>query len=504
MPYTINRFNGAVLTTVADGTIDTTTDIKLIGKNYAGYGEIQNENFLYMLENFSNPNPPSKPLSGQIWYDSSNSKLKFYDGTKFRTTGGAEVGSTAPVGLTVGDFWFDTVNKQLYAWNGADFTLVGPQGVAGSGTTQMISRSIREAGSGTAHAIIEARVNGQTVFVVNPDATFTIDTGSTNPPLTGFTKLYQGVTLVYSNDDLNYPGQTTTSHRFHGTATNSDRLGGYDAASYVRSGTANFSSLVQFNDVGFTVGATPKLRVFNSANTTPTIQNTLNDTIVFQTTSLGQTKTPMQLVASDILPGTDLTSNIGSNALRFSTVYASTFEGTATQAGSLAVGAGFATASSASSVGTIVARTSVDETISGTNITAGAIKGTFFVGTATAANYADVAEKYLADAEYEVGTVLMVGGEKEVTACQVGLRAIGPVSGKPAIMMNSELEGGTYIALKGRVPVKVTGPVIKGQRMVAGQNGTAQAAYSNNADTFAIALESNNDAGVKLVECLIL
>ncbi len=98
----------------------------------------------------------------------------------------------------------------------------------------------------------------------------------------------------------------------------------------------------------------------------------------------------------------------------------------------------------------------------------------------------------------------MIGGDKEVTACQVGFRAVGPVSEKPAIMMNSELEGGTYIALKGRVPVKITGSVLKGQRLVAGPNGTAQAAMGNNADTFAIALESNSESAVKLVECLIL
>jgi len=70
--------------------------------------------------------------------------------------------------------------------------------------------------------------------------------------------------------------------------------------------------------------------------------------------------------------------------------------------------------------------------------------------------------------------------------------------------MNSELEGGTYIALKGRVPVKVVGNVIKGQRLIAGADGTAQAAFGNTADYFAIALETNADAGVKLVEALIL
>lgn len=507
MPYTINRYNGNVVTTVADGTVDTTTDLKLIGKNYAGYGEIQNENFLFLLENFSNPNPPPKPLSGQIWYDSTNSKLKFYDGGKFRTTGGAEIGTTAPSGLTTGDFWFDTANKQLYAWDGTAFVLVGPQGVAGSGTTQMISRSVKEAGSTATHAIIEARVGTgigtyQTVYVISPDSTFTLD--PTNP-ITGFTKIHQGITLAYTNDD----GHTTDSHRFWGTATDADKLGGSPASEYIRTGSANFAgTLVQFDDVGFTVGATPKLKVFNSGNTTPTIQNQLNDTIVFQTTVSSATKTPMQLVGNDVLPGADASSgtpsNIGSNALKFATVYATTFNGTATRADAIAVAGNYVTASSASSVGTIVARTSIDEVINGTTITAGAVKGTYFVGTATSANYADLAEKYLADAEYEVGTVLMVGGDNEVTACQVGFRAVGPVSDKPAYMMNSELEGGTYVALKGRVPVKVTGSVIKGQRMVSGPSGTAQAAMGNNADTFAIALESNNDAGIKIVECLIL
>ena len=85
MSYTINRYNGTQITVVADGTIDATLDLKLIGKNYAGYGAVQNENFVYLLENFANSTQPPKPLPGQIWFDSGNSKLKFYDGNKFRT-----------------------------------------------------------------------------------------------------------------------------------------------------------------------------------------------------------------------------------------------------------------------------------------------------------------------------------------------------------------------------------------------------------------------------------
>src|SRR6056300_970207 len=100
MAYIINRTNGTQLTIVEDGTIDQSTDLKLVGKNYAGYGEIQNENFVALLENFSSAQQPGRPLAGQIWFDSSNSKLKFYDGAKFRTTGGAEVSVAQPAGLT--------------------------------------------------------------------------------------------------------------------------------------------------------------------------------------------------------------------------------------------------------------------------------------------------------------------------------------------------------------------------------------------------------------------
>lgn len=502
MPYTINKYNGEQISVVADGTIDNTTDLKLIGKNYAGYGEVQNENFLFLLENFANTSPPPRPIAGQIWFDLSNRKLKFYDkaNLKWRTTGGSEVGTVEPTGLTKGDFWWDELNKQLYAYNGSTYTLVGPQGVAGSQTTQLKSISVRDT-SGNNHAIVQALVDGDTIFTISADDVFTLD--DTTNPFTGFTKIRQGITLAYTNNDSQL-GQTTSSHRFWGTATNADRLGGYPVGDFIRSTSAIFTQPVNFSDAGFTVGGIPKLRVFNSDNTTPTIQNLLNDTIVFQTTSGGSTRTPLKLVGSNVLPGADNATDLGETATKFKTIYAYTFSGTATQAGSLQVGTEYKTASVPASNGTIVARTSVVETINGTTIPVGSIKGEYFVGTATSANYADLAEKYLADADYEVGTVVAVGGEREVTACSVGQRAFGAVSEKPAYLMNVELAEGTPIALKGRVPVKVSGVVIKGQRLVAGSNGTAQAAMGNNADTFAIALESSDDIGVKLVECIIL
>jgi hypothetical protein len=234
--------------------------------------------------------------------------------------------------------------------------------------------------------------------------------------------------------------------------------------------------------------------VFNASNTTPTIQNGFNDTIVFITKGSIRTESiPMKLIGPDIIPGYHNESDIGTNDIKYKTVHAVTFNGTATKSSSLQLGTNFLNASVSSSPDTIVARDADSD-----------VFANVFHGTATSANYADLAEKYLADAEYDVGTVLMIGGDKEVTAAQVGYRALGAVSAKPAYLMNDELEGGTVVALKGRIPVKVIGHVKKGQRLVAATNGTAQATVGNNADVFAVALESSDDVNVKLVECVIL
>jgi hypothetical protein len=132
------------------------------------------------------------------------------------------------------------------------------------------------------------------------------------------------------------------------------------------------------------------------------------------------------------------------------------------------------------------------------------ITANIFDGTATAARYADLAEKYLADREYETGTVVSIGGEKEVTACSIGERAIGVVSANPAFMMNKDLEGGTYIALKGRVPVKVVGTVKKGDQLIASEHGTAIACNAGSPNVFAVALESSDNENVKIIEALVL
>jgi hypothetical protein len=496
MAYTINHYNGTLLVTVADGTVDATTDLKLVGKNYAGYGSIQNENFVYLMENFANSTSPANPLTGQVWYDSGNKKLKFWDGSKYRSTGGAEIAptSTPPAGLTQGDLWFNSDTNQISVWNGTSFTLVGPQAVRGSGLTEMLSTSVLDTTS-QAHTVIEAIDNGQVVFIISPDAQFTLDSTSNASLISaGFTDIHQGVTLAYTNNSAQL-GQTQNNFRFWGTASNADRLGGISSSGFVQTGNANFGSVVKFADVGFTVGdgqqgGTAKLAVFNASGQTPTIQNIYSNTITFQTTVGGVTLTPMKLVGQDVLPGITGVSNLGNSNYQWANVWAQTFNGTATQASAI-----------------LYNNTAISPAVSATSSTvairdtSGNLNAVTFNGASTSSYYADLAEKYLADAEYEVGTVVAVGGTKEVTASTTGDYAIGVVSAQPAYMMNSQLEGGTYIALKGRVPVKVIGVVHKGDQIVASDNGTGTVGIG---PVFAIALEGSEDSGVKLVECVVL
>ena len=138
-------------------------------------------------------------------------------------------------------------------------------------------------------------------------------------------------------------------------------------------------------------------------------------------------------------------------------------------------------------------------TFSGT-VTAG-----FFSGQASSARYADLAEKYATDAELEAGTVVCLGGDAEVTACDVEAchRVAGVISTDPAYMMNSEAEG-QYVALTGRVPCKVTGIVAKGDLMVTSSvSGHARA--DNNAQSGRIIGKAvgSSEGGEAVIEVLV-
>ena len=137
MAYSINKTDGSVLATVADGQTDNfSSDLTLIGKNFSGFGESLNENFIKLLENFSNTAPPSRPIRGQIWFDTTDLKLKVYSGTGFVPVSSATISNTQPLTLGAGDLWFNNVDKQLYFFDGTQTILLGPdfsesQGLSG-------------------------------------------------------------------------------------------------------------------------------------------------------------------------------------------------------------------------------------------------------------------------------------------------------------------------------------------------------------------------------------
>ena len=137
MSYTINKTDGSVLTEIVDGTIDqTATDLTLIGKNSTSYGEYFNENFVHLLENFANNSQPNNPIQGQLWYDTSEGRVKVYDGNGWKVSGGTIVSSSAPSSIAQGDIWIDSFRRQLYFNDGVSNLLAGPiyteqQGISG-------------------------------------------------------------------------------------------------------------------------------------------------------------------------------------------------------------------------------------------------------------------------------------------------------------------------------------------------------------------------------------
>jgi hypothetical protein len=134
----------------------------------------------------------------------------------------------------------------------------------------------------------------------------------------------------------------------------------------------------------------------------------------------------------------------------------------------------------------------------------GNLNANVFNGVATSARYADLAEKYTTDKEYAPGTVMVIalGGDAECTqSFEVGQLSLGVVSTDPAYLMNSELSNGQAIALKGRVPVRVVGPIRKGDKIMSTPDGCAQAGEQN---VIGQALETNLDPKEKLVECAII
>ena len=190
MAYTINLTDGNVFATITDGTYNQSSSVTLVGKNYAGYGEFLDENFIQMLENFSNTTAPVAPLTGQLWWDKTNSLLKVYNGTTFKTLSFSTASSSQPTSNVTGDLWYDTTNQQVKVWTGSAFIVVGPAYSSSQGTTGAIPETIND-NTATPHYVTTLYSNSVRVAIFSSDADFT----AAAPVSTLFPTVYKGVTF---------------------------------------------------------------------------------------------------------------------------------------------------------------------------------------------------------------------------------------------------------------------------------------------------------------------
>ena len=251
MSYTITRANGANAIVIADGTINNSTSITLVGKNTPNYGQYLDQNFLNMLENYANSSQPVSPITGQIWYDSTHAVLKVYTGSVFKNINAATASNSQPLNPVLGDLWFDTVNQQLNCYNGTAWVIIGPIGGAG----QVASEVLVDTGAAN-HNVITFKISNTRYAILSKDASFT-----PNPGISGFSTIAPGLNIAST--------AFVSNNRFVGTATNADALGSVTAVNFMRAdqNTSTAGTLQITNNNGLLVGtggATGQLDIFSN------------------------------------------------------------------------------------------------------------------------------------------------------------------------------------------------------------------------------------------------
>lgn len=262
MAYNINLTSGNLLTTIPDGTVNSTaTPLTLIGKNYANYGQFLDTNFVKLLENFNNITEPTNALEGQIWWDSGGAggNLKVLSGTDWRTIASVSSSSSQPEYAVTGAGWWDTVNSQLSIYDGSAWILVGPAftSTGGNITPQTITDS-----SAVSHNVLSIYIGDQLISTISKDAAF-----SPNPPIAGFDQIKRGFNL-----------STTYDYKFVGNATNAEKLGNIAATNYARNDQdSTFLGVVVVNNAnGLKVGTANNF-IISQSGTTSILYNNVID-----------------------------------------------------------------------------------------------------------------------------------------------------------------------------------------------------------------------------------
>jgi microcystin-dependent protein len=324
MSYTLTQTDGEPVLVLADGIVNTDkTSISLIGKNVSNFGDAQNENFLHMLEHFSNVSQPKGDLlKGQIWYNKNDRVLRpsFYDGTNWRPMAVLLYSNTTTDTLInasgqdfaankQGDLWFDSVNKQLHIVTGATggtvTTLIGPESVDGFGASRL--QSVRMTDTvGTSYPVIHMTVDGEVIGMISP-STFTPNTATI---VTGFTQVYRGITLKNYNPSSLYT-TATTDVQLHGLHEQLD-------TTFVR---RNVDEHIQSdwsfdNSYSLNFGTTAQSSIsWNTSTTTLTLQS--NTGIRLESVNKAITFNSGTLLPSDS------TINLGNSGNLFSSLYVS-------------------------------------------------------------------------------------------------------------------------------------------------------------------------------------
>jgi len=474
MAYTVTTTAGAEIATVQDGTVNTTaTSITLIGKNYAGYGIFLNENYVQHLENFSNSTPPNAPLTGQLWYDNVNDILKVYnsDTNQWKPISSSITSSTAPspaVSVT-GDIWWDTTNAQLKVWSGSAWITIGPSYTSTAGTSGAVVETILDTSSAS-HVVVKFYISNSAIAILSKDATFTPQTA-----IPGFSTIIPGLNLISQ--------ATLTGAQFTGATTGASTLGGFTAAQFILKDTPQTTTGALTLSGGATIGS--DLVLDASSGSVAVIQETTNNkNIRFDVNSNGVQTAILTLAAS-------------SRA--------------ASLVGNLAVGSSLTVANVTVVAGSILPASANAISIGSSVLSFANVWATTFRGQAITAQYADLAERFEADSAYPAGTVVALGGAKEITAAVEELTedVFGVVSTKAAFLMNGDAgndQTHPAVAVQGRVPVRVIGKVSKGDRLVSAGAGLARSADRTEITAFNVigrSLQDKTTAGEGTIEAIV-
>jgi microcystin-dependent protein len=221
MPTSIYKYDGSLLTTVADSTLDTThATLRFPGKGYQNYGQPVLENLVWIMQHFAGTSAPSLPLAGQCWYDTTSNTIKVYNGVTWDSAGGVTISGSAPItGSSQGELWFDSVNQQLYTWNGTSWSLLGPLGSAINSDplnkaipSNSTIDSVRISDGTLNHQVWRITVGGTLLAIISKDAAFTPASA-----INGFPNINPGINL---NTNIAGNGITGATNAFTNNQTN--------------------------------------------------------------------------------------------------------------------------------------------------------------------------------------------------------------------------------------------------------------------------------------------